>query len=904
MALLSILASSGETTAVPDDSNLPESSLPSSPSNRIQLDDIQGLQEEGSESNIDDASVFDEDEVSDVSISDQKLSECRPLDSTPISKVSDNVLHNYSSYTYNISLHALSPDIYNSIMDGNEYIPKHVLIASAGRRDPDTFARDTLFKDDFYFDKLSMTTIVGMTSRSKNSNVINLDFTVIEPYGMTLINKLIALGEVVGVEGNHLKIPYLLQIDFFGYDNEGTPQKIQNITKTIPIQITTLTIKISNKGAEYAITAVPFNHQAFSETIATVPFKLEVTAGNIDQFFKDDSNEAETSKQLQDAKAVQESRIKESREMDRVLREKIEELDRLETALTKNTKEGKKVSDEDTRKVATLKKDIEEKRKAFKTTKANWVSSPISAKVESFTQAVNSWKKDIAAENNDTNTDPDRIAFYFETERMALAGFPDQNNIQVESMSYSKKGETQDSTKTSIALGGGAKTLSVMSVNAGQSVLDVLSKAMLNSSYVLDQILDTNKTKITKETLKEFIEKPLKWYRAIPRIKLGKYNSKTGEFQKSVTYLVVEYEVGNCKTHEAHMAPPKQYVKKYGYIFKGTNNDIIDFDIKFDVLYFTSRTANPAAVDVASQANNRIGSEDEPPLTPEGIRAMINQLLTDKVRGHVSMRHREFITAEAPGDGFQVSSRADAAKNLQNNLLSGASGDMISVTLKIIGDPDFIKQDDMFYMPGDKHALYDHKTPNGSIITDDGSVYVMLEFNVGGDYHATPDDAKTGLITPDRGGTNDDNRSAFSGLYQVISVKNTFANGKFEQELELVRHPYQSTPGMQIRNVQTQSTGRADEYENVGYSVDDAGETYSIQKAAGVRQANPTLMPNLSPPTLIPASASQLTNDVLIGNTGSLSNIVNSVSQVPFKELKNVTPTVIDSSSNDGTIDV
>ena len=45
-----------------------------------------------------------------------------------------NVLDYYASYTYNISLHALTKDQFNQLTEGEEYYPENVLIAGAGRR--------------------------------------------------------------------------------------------------------------------------------------------------------------------------------------------------------------------------------------------------------------------------------------------------------------------------------------------------------------------------------------------------------------------------------------------------------------------------------------------------------------------------------------------------------------------------------------------------------------------------------------------------------------------------------------------------------------------------------------------------------------------------------------------------
>ena len=77
-------------------------------------------------------------------------------DSVDLNKILPNVLHQYASYTYGLSLHLLTADEFNKIVDKGEYTPTKVLIASAGRYNntpgPTQFTRSPYFKEDFYFD--------------------------------------------------------------------------------------------------------------------------------------------------------------------------------------------------------------------------------------------------------------------------------------------------------------------------------------------------------------------------------------------------------------------------------------------------------------------------------------------------------------------------------------------------------------------------------------------------------------------------------------------------------------------------------------------------------------------------------------------------------------------------------
>jgi hypothetical protein len=108
---------------------------------------------------------------------------------------------------------------------------------------------------------------------------------------------------------------------------------------------------------------------------------------------------------------------------------------------------------------------------------------------------------------------------------------------------------------------------------------------------------------------------------------------------------------------------------------------------------------------------------------------------------------------------------------------------MIQVSLKIIGDPHFIKQDDIFYSQ-DTLTQPGLLSGNNSLWMDGGELYVFLNLESPTDYNETE-----GIASPSAA----DNRyrySAFRGVYKVITVDSVFANGKFEQTLTLAKLLY------------------------------------------------------------------------------------------------------------------
>jgi hypothetical protein len=75
-------------------------------------------------------------------------------------------------------------------------------------------------------------------------------------------------------------------------------------------------------------------------------------------------------------------------------------------------------------------------------------------------------------------------------------------------------------------------------------------------------------------------------------------------------------------------------------------------------------------------------------------------------------------------------------------------------------------------------------TPDGSLKMDNGEVYCQLNFTT-----PTDIDEETGMMKFDSNMRD----SKFSGIYRIMKVTNIFRDGKFEQELDIIRQHRQLT---------------------------------------------------------------------------------------------------------------
>ena len=191
-----------------------------------------------------------------------------------------NPLHSYASFVYNISLHALTPEEFNNLAS-NIFYPSNPLMHSAGGYRP----RNPLFNEDFYIDNLKIISTVSASSQNPTSkNEHTMEFKIIEPMGMTLMNRLVALGDSFGLPWTH--IPYALVVEFTGFTDDGQIVTLHDQRKVMPIIINNLTVKPSLKGTEYDCIATPVNHQAFTPDMAQLDEAISCEAKTLEDLFR------------------------------------------------------------------------------------------------------------------------------------------------------------------------------------------------------------------------------------------------------------------------------------------------------------------------------------------------------------------------------------------------------------------------------------------------------------------------------------------------------------------------------------------------------------------------------------------------------------------------------------------
>ena len=193
--------------------------------------------------------------------------------------MSDNILHNYANYTYLVELWACSAGTFNSGSgEGDE-----ILIADGGLA-----GKGQIFDVDYGLDNIEIETIIGgVTKRGFAANAIKINFDIIEPYTVTLLNRLKKVAEKHTDGGDIKATIYLFKIKFVGYnEGGGPPVSIPGANKHIYFNIINLNFKITNRGAIYHCEAIPTSNLSMIPQLDNmIPQHLELKGKTINELF-------------------------------------------------------------------------------------------------------------------------------------------------------------------------------------------------------------------------------------------------------------------------------------------------------------------------------------------------------------------------------------------------------------------------------------------------------------------------------------------------------------------------------------------------------------------------------------------------------------------------------------------
>lgn len=215
--------------------------------------------------------------------------------------------------------------------------------------------------------------------------------------------------------------------------------------------------------------------------------------------------------------------------------------------------------------------------------------------------------------------------------------------------------------------------------------------------------------------------------------------------------------------------------RKYNYIYTGQNTDVIKFNLDLNTLYFQSIPAAMGNSDYDISKNSGVATEDVAIKLANSKDINLYKKFDTPIAGQYQTAWGYTVNVPGGRGGALSLDPYDVmAINMHQAVINSLN--LVSGQLEIVGDP--------YYLVSTNTVNYGVDSKNELEINYNiREVQISLEFN-------NPED-----IGPDGFAYFNQNYEAFSGLYRVIEVENSFRNGEFKQILKLVRIPGQIRDG-------------------------------------------------------------------------------------------------------------
>jgi hypothetical protein len=310
----------------------------------------------------------------------------------------------------------------------------------------------------------------------------------------------------------------------------------------------------------------------------------------------------------------------------------------------------------------------------------------------------------------------------------------------------------------------------------GTSMISIINEVMMHTEYC-------------KKSLESKVQQPIgmiDWFRIETGFVPISPAQGTGRPAYKIQYRIVKYRAHSSRLTHPNTKPDyasllSNVSKEYNYIYTGKNTEVLNFNINLKLAFFTTTFAD----------GNR---------TDSGYRDQLNSAGQDQsnTKPYIKKDPAEFLDGQDPGNprpvtGASIDRRRGIgggptdddlsllARNFQEKLLN-SSEEMLQADIDIMGDPYYIVSSGTANYSMSNTGSF-NITSNGEVDYQNGEVHVIFNFRTPVDI-----DPDTGLA--DFGKT--EIAKGFSGLYQLVSVTNSFKAGKFTQTLRAFRLPNQS----------------------------------------------------------------------------------------------------------------
>lgn len=705
-----------------------------------------------------------------------------------IVKPRPNVLDSYSSYTYRASVYMMSPAQYKTLArskkkqvngyqllfqsggapnntggfqgglssqaqtyyenDGSQ--STNVTIPGANSADA---GRNPAFPLDFYIDSVTIETLLSTRGTGAAHTSSRLKFTVIEPLGITLIDRIWeAAQDFIPKNGagsvNYNAVTYLMVIKFYGYDENGklitgipgqsatTEKSDANavIEKFIPFRISKLNWSITSNLVTYEFEALPVPLIVAGGTRrGTIPYDVQLNAMSLGELFGETPQYSSLQASSADPGGTTVG---------------------LQTDANQSSAETRRLSAQS---------------QSASPAKANAAPNNKKTVKQGLMGAMNEFQKAICQGANAIFQVPDTYKVVWipaadgsQPIRDATLVLP--GNVKESSATGFSPPPTTDAKSADSDRVYKDVTSRNFSITAGMQMVQVLDLAIRNSSYILSQALTIKNTQTGQEEPNKNKEgQEVQWFHITFQALPKEYDDLRNDTGFDITFYISPFTIQHYDSKYFSVNKFKGVHKSYQYWFTGQNTAIIDYKEQMNNLYnLTVSGSNPT------------------------------NSLAERIRRSMTSSMRD-IPFNGYGAGSGESRQGtegqglEPAANISDSLYSPT--DLSRTSLRIIGDPSWIQQGSIAGGIDPDNFNYGPWLPDGTINYERGQVMFEIAWQRPEDY-----DINTGLANPYSRAGAQAGQPTQSRVYVATKCVSEFKQGKFEQTIEglLYRYPKQN----------------------------------------------------------------------------------------------------------------
>lgn len=304
--------------------------------------------------------------------------------------------------------------------------------------------------------------------------------------------------------------------------------------------------------------------------------------------------------------------------------------------------------------------------------------------------------------------------------------------------------------------------------NRGSNIHQIIESVIVDSLYLQNILKNIEAAKKSNDGMIDYFQVMI---HTEPKGTDPTTNEEKFKFKYIVCPYRVHYSMLPEQQNTLYKADSfKSYIKRtYDYIYTGKNIDVLGFKLNFNNLYFQAAMPKQGNSDKSGTSNSATASETDEIKRQRGQAAgtqnssvPVPPTISDAQAGSTNGR----ATPNKADPYYQIAYQVNQALLESVNMISG--------DLDIIGDPFFLSTYGMGnHLPKSKDNGI---TTTGESNFNTGPVVVRVNFRNPIDIDETTGLARFSELTP------------FSGAYRIIQCRNILRDGIFKQTLKLLRY--------------------------------------------------------------------------------------------------------------------